>query len=127
LLMFRSVVAAGLPVLVAVAGLAVGGAGITVLCGVMDVSPYAPMVASMVGLGVGIDYALLLLTRTRDGLAAGLPVVEASARAGPRPARPWGRPSGRPSPRAARSCSPARRCSSRCWGCAWRACRRTRR
>jgi putative drug exporter of the RND superfamily len=81
LLMFRSVVAAGLPVLVAVGGLAVGGAGITVLCGVMDVSPYAPMVASMVGLGVGIDYALLLLTRTRDHLAAGLPVVEASERA----------------------------------------------
>ena len=79
--MFGSVVAAGLPVLVAVGGLAVGGAGITVLCGVMDVSPYAPMVASMVGLGVGIDYALLLLTRTRDHLAAGLPVVEASERA----------------------------------------------
>ena len=36
-------------------------------------------------------------------------------------------PSGRPSPRAARSCSPARRCSSRCWACAWRACRPTRR
>ena len=35
----------------------------------------------MVGLGVGIDYALLLLTRTRDHLAAGLPVVEASERA----------------------------------------------
>jgi RND superfamily putative drug exporter len=81
LLMFGSVVAAGLPVLVAVAGLAVGGAGITVLCGLMSVSPSAPMVASMVGLGVGIDYALLLLTRTRDHLAAGLGVVDAVERA----------------------------------------------
>ena len=80
LLMFGSVVAAGLPVLVAVAGLAVGTAGITVLCGVMSVSPSAPMVASMVGLGVGIDYALLLLTRTRDHLADGLPVVDAVER-----------------------------------------------
>ena len=81
LLMFGSVVAAGLPVLVAVGGLAVGSAGITVLCGVMDVSPYAPMVATMVGLGVGIDYALLLLTRTRDHLADGVPVVDAAERA----------------------------------------------
>ena len=81
LLMFGSVVAAGLPVLVAVAGLAVGSAGITVLCGVMSVSPSAPMVASMVGLGVGIDYALLLLTRTRDHLADGLSVVDAAERA----------------------------------------------
>ena len=80
LLMFGSVVAAGLPVLVAVAGLAVGSAGITVLCGVMSVSPSAPMVASMVGLGVGIDYALLLLTRTRDHLADGLSVVDAAER-----------------------------------------------
>jgi RND superfamily putative drug exporter len=81
LLMFGSVVAAGLPVLVAVAGLAVGTAGITVLCGLMSVSPSAPMVASMVGLGVGVDYSLLLLTRTRDHLAEGLAVVDAVERA----------------------------------------------
>ena len=80
LLMFGSVVAAGLPVLVAVAGLTVGSAGITALCGFMSVSPSAPMVASMVGLGVGIDYALLLLTRTRDHLAEGLSVVDAAER-----------------------------------------------
>ena len=42
LLMFRSVVAAGLPVAVAVAGLAVGLTGVTVLCGLMDVSPPPP-------------------------------------------------------------------------------------
>jgi RND superfamily putative drug exporter len=80
LLMFGSVVAAGLPVLVAVVGVAVGTAGITILCGVMSVSPSAPMVASMVGLGVGIDYALLLLTRTRDHLADGMSVVDAVER-----------------------------------------------
>ncbi len=80
LVMFGSVVAAGLPVLVAVAGVAAGSAGITVLCGLMSVSPSAPIVASMVGLGVGIDYALLLLTRLRDHLADGLSVVDAAER-----------------------------------------------
>ena len=81
LLMFRSVVAAGLPVVVAVSGLAVGSAGITILCGFMSVSPFAPTVATMVGLGVGIDYALLMLTRTLEYRRAGFGVVEAAAAA----------------------------------------------
>src|SRR5687767_7528932 len=76
-----SAVGAGLPIGAAVAGLAVGSSGIALLSATMSVSTSAPMVASMVGLGVGIDYALLLLTRTRDHLAAGLPGVEASERA----------------------------------------------
>ncbi len=79
LLMFRSVVAAGLPVVVAVAGLAVGAAGITILCGVMSVSPFAPTVATMVGLGVGIDYALLILVRALEYRRAGFGVVDAAA------------------------------------------------
>src|SRR6185436_12658496 len=77
LLMFRSVVAAGLPVAVAVAGLAMGLTGVTVLCGLMDVSPTAPMV----GLGVGIDYALLMLTRILEHLRAGEDFVDAAAHA----------------------------------------------
>ena len=81
LLMFRSVVAAGLPVVVAVAGLAVGAAGITILCGVMSVSPFAPTVATMVGLGVGIDYALLMLVRALEYRRAGFGVVDAAAAA----------------------------------------------
>ncbi len=81
LLMFRSVVAGGLPVVVAVAGLAMGLIGVTVLCGVMDVSPTAPTVAAMVGLGVGIDYALLMLTRILEHVGAGEDFVDASAHA----------------------------------------------
>jgi len=81
LLMFRSVVAAGLPVLVAVGGLAVGSGGIALLSAAMSVSPSAPMVATMVGLGVGIDYALLLLTRILEYRRAGHDVVESAARA----------------------------------------------
>ncbi len=47
----------------------------------MDVSPTAPTVASMVGLGVGIDYALLLVTRHVEFLRSGLSVRESAARA----------------------------------------------
>jgi len=80
LIAFGSAVVAGLPVLVAVAGLAVGSAGITLLAATMDVSTSAPMVASMVGLGVGIDYALLLVSRHAEFLAQGHRVEEAAGR-----------------------------------------------
>jgi len=80
-LAFGSVVAAGLPIAVAMIGLGIGSAGITLLAAVMDVSPSAPTVATMVGLGVGIDYALLLITRHVEFLRTGLPVREAAARA----------------------------------------------
>ena len=80
-LAFGSVVGSGLPVAVALVGLGVGSAGITLLAGVMDVSPSAPMVASMVALGVGIDYALLLVTRFVEFLRAGEDKREAAGRA----------------------------------------------
>jgi RND superfamily putative drug exporter len=80
-LAFGSVVGAGLPIAVALTGLAVGSAGITLLAATMDVSTTAPVVASMVGLGVGIDYALLLVTRFAEYLRAGHDKVEAAGRA----------------------------------------------
>ena len=79
-LTFGSVVAAGLPILVALLGLGVGSAGVLLLAAVIDVSTSAPTVATMVALGVGIDYALLLVTRHVEGLRAGLSVREAAAR-----------------------------------------------
>ena len=78
---FGSVVAAGLPLAVALMGLAVGSAGVTLLAGTMDVSTAAPTVATMVGLGVGIDYALLLVNRHVEFLGQGLPKHEAAGRA----------------------------------------------
>jgi RND superfamily putative drug exporter len=78
---FGSVVAAGLPIVIALTGLGAGSAGIALLAAVMDVSPTAPTVASMVGLGVGIDYALLLVTRHVEFLRQGLAVPEAAGRA----------------------------------------------
>ena len=80
-LTFGSVVAAGLPIVVALLGLGVGSSGILLLAAVMDVSTSAPTVATMVALGVGIDYALLLVTRHVEGLRAGLSVRDAAAHA----------------------------------------------
>ncbi|MFC9974904.1 MMPL family transporter [Spirillospora sp. NPDC127200] len=81
LLAFGSVVAAGLPLAVALAGLGAGMAGITILAAFVNVANTAPTLAIMVGLGVGIDYALFILTRHREGLAQGLAVPEAAGRA----------------------------------------------
>ena len=78
---FGAVAAAGLPLAVAIVGLVAGSAGITLLAGFTDVSTTTPTLATMVGLGVGIDYALFVVTRHRDGLADGLSVPEAAARA----------------------------------------------
>lgn len=76
-----SLIAAGLPLLIAITGLAVGSSIITLLAAVTDISHTAPTVASMVGLGVGIDYALLLVGRQVEGLRRGLTPREAAAEA----------------------------------------------
>ncbi len=76
-----SVVAAGLPLAVALVGLGVGSAGIALLASVTDVSGTAPTVATMVGLGVGIDYALLLVSRYVEHLGAGSDMPDAAGRA----------------------------------------------
>lgn len=80
-LVFGSVVGAGLPVAVALTGLGVGSAGVALLAATMDVSTAAPTIATMVGLGVGIDYALLLVSRHVEFLREGLSPVEAAGRA----------------------------------------------
>ncbi|AZQ39729.1 MMPL family transporter [Streptomyces cyaneochromogenes] len=80
-LAFGSLVAAALPIGMAVFGLTVGVATMTVLAGVTDVPTFAPVLGSMVGLGVGIDYALFVLARHREYLARGLFPHEAAGRA----------------------------------------------
>ncbi|MFF7380797.1 MMPL family transporter [Streptomyces massasporeus] len=80
-LAFGSLVAAALPIGMAVFGLTVGVATMTVLAGVTDVPTFAPVLGSMVGLGVGIDYALFVLARHREYLACGLDPHEAAGRA----------------------------------------------
>ncbi|MEW2135071.1 MMPL family transporter [Streptomyces sp. NPDC005409] len=80
-LAFGSLVAAALPIGMAVFGLTIGVATMTVLAGVTDVPTFAPVLGSMVGLGVGIDYALFVLARHREYLARGLDPQEAAGRA----------------------------------------------
>jgi RND superfamily putative drug exporter len=68
---FGSAVAMGLPLLTAIFGLGIAMSLGEVLRRVVDVPDWAPATAAMVAIGVGIDYALLIVTRYRTGLANG--------------------------------------------------------
>ena len=87
LIAFGSVVAAGLPLGVALVGLGISSAGlIPLLANVIDVPDWTTAVSGLIGIGVGIDYALLVLTRfrgaVRDGKDRHDAVVEAVTTAG---------------------------------------------
>jgi RND superfamily putative drug exporter len=81
LLAFGSVVAMGVPIGTALVGLAVGLSMVTVLTNVLDISSVATTIATMIGLGVGIDYALFVVTRHREQLAAGMSVADSAGHA----------------------------------------------
>ncbi len=78
---FGSLVAMSLPIGVAIIGLFVGTSSIGILAGYIAVPSITTIVATMLGLGVGIDYALFILARHRQNLAEGMPVPEAIGRA----------------------------------------------
>ena len=78
---FGTFVAMGLPILSALIGVTAGLAGITLLSHVTEVPTSAPTLAIMLGLGVGIDYALFIVTTHRETLARGMEVHESVARA----------------------------------------------
>jgi RND superfamily putative drug exporter len=71
LLAFGSVVAMGLPVITALAGLGIGVALLEFLTHVLVVPTFSPEMAIMIGIGVGIDYALFIVTRYRQGIFEG--------------------------------------------------------
>jgi RND superfamily putative drug exporter len=73
LVTFGSVLAAGLPVVVALGGLGAGMGLVFLLTRAIEVFSFAPAMAAMIGLGVGIDYALFIVTRYRQELAGGSP------------------------------------------------------
>ncbi|AMU75460.1 MMPL family transporter [Mycobacteroides abscessus] len=81
LLVFGSLLAAGMPLVTALLGVAISVALIYSATVITPVSSTAPMLAVMLGLAVGIDYALFLISRHRDQLAEGLDVEESIARA----------------------------------------------
>jgi putative drug exporter of the RND superfamily len=72
LLTFGTVVAAGLPILVAVAGLAVSSALTGLVAAVVDVPEWSTSLVAMMGIGIGIDYMLLMVTRFKEWREAGL-------------------------------------------------------
>jgi putative drug exporter of the RND superfamily len=87
LIAFGSVVAAGLPLAMALIGLGVSSGGLIVLlANVVDVPDWTTAVSGLIGIGVGVDYALLVLTRFRSALSHGNnrhdAVVEAVTTAG---------------------------------------------
>jgi RND superfamily putative drug exporter len=69
LITFGSLLAMGLPLMTALFGIGIGASLLGLLTHVLDTPVFAPQVASMISIGVGIDYALFIVTRYRSALA----------------------------------------------------------
>jgi RND superfamily putative drug exporter len=81
LVAFGSLIAMGLPIGMALFGLAVGLTSLSLITYLVEIPTWAPLLATMLGLGIGIDYALFMVTRHREHLARGMTVEEAAGRA----------------------------------------------
>ena len=79
LVAFGSVIAAGIPIGSAIFGIFIGLGLVTVMAGFTDVPSVSPLIATMIGIGVGIDYALFVVTRHRAFMAEGKDPVESAA------------------------------------------------
>ncbi|MDV6259815.1 MMPL family transporter [Rhodococcoides yunnanense] len=80
-LTYGSLAAAGMNLLTAVIGVGMGVLGIVVVSGFMDLQATTSVLAAMLGLAVGIDYALFIFTRFRQELRSGSDVAHAAATA----------------------------------------------
>ncbi|MGY1747238.1 MMPL family transporter [Blastococcus sp. SYSU D00695] len=78
---FGSLLAAGLPLLTALIGVGTGMAGVLALSAVVDLTSTTPTLGLMIGLAVGIDYALFIAIRHKEQLAEGLDPQESAGRA----------------------------------------------
>lgn len=79
IIMLGTLIAAGLPLLMALVGVAVGVGATFALSGAVDMSSISPMLALMLGLAVGIDYSLFIVNRHRGQLLAGMDAEESVA------------------------------------------------
>ncbi|GAA1981620.1 MMPL family transporter [Amycolatopsis minnesotensis] len=77
---FGSLIAAGLPLLTALIGVGIGMAGIMTVSGFLELNANTPILALMLGLAVGIDYALFIVSRYRHELSEGREPEDAAAR-----------------------------------------------
>ena len=82
LIVFRTFVASAIPILLAITALATAFILLFILAGLTDINTITPLLVSMIGLGVGIDYSLFIVTRFRQLLHEGLPPADAAAAAG---------------------------------------------
>jgi RND superfamily putative drug exporter len=82
LVVFRTFVAAGIPIFLALSALLTAFLLLFILAGLTDINTITPLLVSMIGLGVGIDYSLFIVTRFRQLLHEGLSPVDAAAEAG---------------------------------------------
>ncbi len=82
LVVFRTFVAAIIPIFLALAALGTAFLLLFILAGLTDINTVTPILVSMIGLGVGIDYSLFIVTRFRQLLHEGLSPQDAAAQAG---------------------------------------------
>jgi putative drug exporter of the RND superfamily len=82
LVVFRTIVAAAMPITLALSALASAFLLLFILAGLTDINTITPLLVSMIGLGVGIDYSLFIVTRFRQLLHDGLSPTDAAAEAG---------------------------------------------
>jgi putative drug exporter of the RND superfamily len=82
IVVFRTFVAVALPIALALSALATAFLLLFILAGLTDINTITPLLVSMIGLGVGIDYSLFIVTRFRQLLHEGLSPVDAAAAAG---------------------------------------------
>jgi RND superfamily putative drug exporter len=82
LLVFRTFVAMIIPIALALTAVATAFLLLFILAGLTDINTITPILVSMIGLGVGIDYSLFIVTRFRQLLHEGLSAREAAAQAG---------------------------------------------
>ncbi|HKY25260.1 MAG TPA: MMPL family transporter [Gaiella sp.] len=82
LIVFRTFVAAFIPIVLAIVALATAFLLLFILAGFTDINTITPILVTMIGLGVGIDYSLFIVTRFRQLLHEGLSPEDAAAEAG---------------------------------------------
>jgi len=82
LLVFRTFVATAIPIALALVAVATAFILLFILAGFTSINTITPILVSMIGIGVGIDYSLFIVTRFRQYLHAGLPPCDAAAEAG---------------------------------------------
>jgi RND superfamily putative drug exporter len=82
LIVFRTLVATAIPISLAIVAVGTAFILLFILAGLTDINTITPILVSMIGIGVGIDYSLFIVTRFRQYLHEGLPPCDAAAEAG---------------------------------------------